>query len=180
MSTSRRDAALAELRARTAGFAGLPLASASDVISMQQGGRDVILIDVRSPPERAVSTLPGALDQHSFAALAREEPERVAAAVLVPFCTIGYRSGLYCEWIRGGGLGTAASSELDVRNGEGVVLWSHDVGTFVQDGAPVRSLHVYGSAWDLAADGFDTVTFGPAGHLSAALRVAWQWFGSWQ
>ena len=78
MSTSRRDAALAELRARTAGFAGLPLASASDVISMQQGGRDVILIDVRSPPERAVSTLPGALDQHSFAALAREEPERVS------------------------------------------------------------------------------------------------------
>ena len=54
----------------------------------------------------------------------------------------------------------------------GVVLWSHDVGQFA-NGA--RTVHVYGAEWDVAAEGFRTVRFGPMGHLQGAASVVCAW-----
>ncbi|CAN0412274.1 unnamed protein product, partial [Laminaria digitata] len=100
--------------------------------------------------------------------------------VVVPYCTVGYRSGVYAKKLLDLGYPS-------VRNGEGVVLWTHDVGsglvapkadvtlagTGLGNGAEdragngedveVKRLHVYGPPWDHAREDFETVIFTPKG-----------------
>ena len=155
-----------ELFARwTRSFADIPRASGKEVVQLRDSGRKVMLIDVRSTAEMEVSVLPGAIGADEFERRYRSSPEEYHDAVLIPYCTIGFRSGLFCRRLLAGEFGPPAP---DVRNGEGVVLWSFDVGAF-EGGA--RALHVYGSEWDVAAAGFETVRFGARGHLAGALRL---------
>ena len=156
----------ADLLARwTRSFADIPRASGKEVVTLRDSGRKVVLIDVRSSAEMEVSVLPGAIGADEFERRCRSSPEEYHGAICIPYCTIGFRSGLYCRRLLAGEFGLPAP---DVRNGEGVVLWSFDVGTF-EGGA--RALHVYGSEWDVAAAGFKTVRFGARGHLAGALRM---------
>ena len=155
-----------ELFARwTRSFADIPRASGKEVVHLRDSGRKVVLIDVRSTAEMEVSVLPGAIGADEFGRRYRSSPEEYHDAILIPYCTIGFRSGLFCRRLLAGEFGPPAP---DVRNGEGVVLWSFDVGAF-EGGA--RALHVYGSEWDVAAAGFETVRFGARGHLAGALRL---------
>ena len=155
-----------ELFARwTRSFADIPRASGKEVVQLRDSGRKVVLIDVRSTAEMEVSVLPGAIGADEFGRRYCSSPEEYHDAVLIPYCTIGFRSGLFCRRLLAGEFGPPAP---DVRNGEGVVLWSFDVGAF-EGGA--RALHVYGSEWDVAAAGFETVRFGARGHLAGALRL---------
>ena len=66
-------------------------------LRLRRGGgaqtKRLVLVDVRTPEEVSVSTLPGALTRADY------EREKDAAAyrnaVVVPFCTIGARSGAH-------------------------------------------------------------------------------------
>lgn len=81
---------------------------------------------------------------------------------------------MYCRRLLSGQL-LGGQVPVDVRNGEGVVLWSHDVGRFA-DGA--KQLHCYGAEWDLAAHGFRTVVHTRAGAVAAVpafLHALW-WY----
>ena len=114
------DAARALHHKYTASFATLPQASASIVLTLQQeaaaGGRKCVLIDVRTDDEQAVSMLPGAVSRGSFErSLEGGGREAIIRSVIIPYCTIGFRSGHYCATLRER-LGAAA----DVRNGEGL------------------------------------------------------------
>ena len=150
----------------TRSFADIPRASGKEVVQLRDSGCKVVLIDVRSTAEMDVSVLPGAIGAEEFERRCRSSPEEYHDAICIPYCTIGFRSGLYCRRLLAGEFGLPAPD--DVRNGEGVVLWSFDVGTY-EGGA--RALHVYGSEWDVAAAGFETVRFGARGHLAGALRL---------
>ena len=167
MSDDRRASAAALLEKWTASFADVPRVSGEEVVRLREAGQQVELIDVRSAAERDVSVLPGAIPAAEFESRCRSSPEQYRGAVLVPYCTIGYRSGLYCRRLLAGEFGPGPP-DADVRNGEGVVMWSHDVGK-LEGGA--RRLHVYGAAWDCAAEGFETVRFGGRGHLAGALKL---------
>ena len=68
------------------------------------------------------------------------------------------------------------------------VLWSHDAGALAPCAAPgaaaplepcVWRLHVFGAQWDVAAEGYETVAFGPGGQAVAALRFAWERAQAW-
>lgn len=165
MDDDRRAKAAELLQGWTRSFADIPRASGKEVVQLRDSGRKVVLIDVRSTAEMEVSVLPGAIGADEFERRCRSSPEEYHDAICIPYCTIGFRSGLYCRRLLAGEFGLPAP---DVRNGEGVVLWSFDVGTF-EGGA--RVLHVYGSDWDVAAAGFETVRFGARGHLAGALRL---------
>mmetsp|Transcript_30431 Transcript_30431/g.97080 ORF Transcript_30431/g.97080 Transcript_30431/m.97080 type:complete len:141 (+) Transcript_30431:160-582(+) len=131
--------------------------------------------------------LPGAVTQEAFERELERDPAGFGGAMLVPYCTISFRSGIYAEKLqaRVQELFPAPGAAPAVRNGEGVVMWSHDVGEFVAaeasggsgggDGAAVsvKRLHVYGSAWDVAADGFETRTFGTWRYITAGVGVFW-------
>ncbi len=116
------------------------------------GAEAFILVDVRTAQEREVSMLPGAITRADFES---RLPKLVASPgshgpTVVVYCTIGRRSADYAQQMKGLG--------VEVLNLEGSVLaWTHAGGQLVNAGVPTNTLHVYGSRWDLAADGYETV-----------------------
>lgn len=109
---------------------------------------DVLLVDVRSEAERAVSTLPGAITAEEFEA--RMDEYGLSGRTLVAYCTIGARSSAYARAMRQRG--------IDMINLEGSVLaWTHAGGMFTASNVPTKRLHVFGRRWNLAADGYETV-----------------------
>ena len=113
--------------------------SGSEVLALAKS-RPVVLVDVREPYERAVSTLPGALSEEAFLARRAE----TANATVVAYCTIGYRSGMFVR--------SMAHLNATVYNLRGGVLgWLHAGGNLTDPtGQPSLRVHVYGSTWNLA------------------------------
>lgn len=120
-------------------FESAPEISPEDALALWREGK-LLPIDARSPEERAVSTLPGAVTEQAYLA----DPERFAGKVPVAYCTIGYRSGIL--------VASLARQGLPVANLAGGLLgWLHAGGTLVAaSGEPTRTVHVYGRTWDLA------------------------------
>ena len=133
-------------------------------------------MDVRSDSERNVSTIPGSISREDFES---RELQSLKGRCVVPYCTIGVRSGRYALRLKKSGF-------TDVHNGEGVLLWSHvaqgddklvkvpAVATTELpsgNGTPGAScmhsnvresashIHVFSPRFDLAADGYTPVTF---------------------
>jgi len=104
----------------------------------------VVLVDVRPPKERAVSMIPGAVSQERF----EGNREAYAGRLVVAYCTIGHRSGLYTEeLVRQGVL---------ARNLRGSLLaWAHADRAFANGSGETRRAHVYGRRWNLLPDGFE-------------------------
>jgi sodium/bile acid cotransporter 7 len=127
-------------------FPDVPSVAPAELPDLAAGGR-MVLVDVRTPAEQEVSRLPGALTTADFEARRAE----LAGSVVVTYCTVGYRSGLYAARLR--------SQGWDARNLAGSLLaWTHTGGALVgPDGQPTKRLHVYGERWNLAAAGYETV-----------------------
>ena len=107
---------------------------------------DTVLVDVRSPAERAVSTLPGALTPDQF----EDQIEELEHCTVVAYCTVGARSSMYAR--RMGRKG------IPVLNLEGSLLaWTHAGGELTDGSSPTKRLHVFGPKWNLTADGYEGV-----------------------
>jgi sodium/bile acid cotransporter 7 len=116
--------------------------SPQGVADRQKSG-DLVLVDVRTQEEQAVSMLPGAITAEAFAAA--EETYRDKA--VITYCT----SGVYADELRQKG--------FDVCNLKGSLLaWTH-AGLPLKDaaGQDTKRVHVYGKTWDLAAEGYEAV-----------------------
>lgn len=99
----------------------------------------ILLVDVRSDEERAVSTLPGAISAKEYEA----NPGRYAGVAVVAYCTVGARSSRFASTMQARG--------FDVRNLSGSILaWTHDGGELDHEGEPTTDVHVYGESWNLA------------------------------
>ena len=129
-------------RYREQGFAEVPDLGPDQLSTLDSP----VLIDVREPYERAVSMLPGALSLEDF----ERDAEAYRGRILVPYCTIGARSGVVTRRLRAAG--------YDARNLAGSILaWTYTGRALERDGQPTRAVHTYGSSWDLTADGYDAV-----------------------
>jgi len=112
---------------------------------LQQQELKIVLVDVRSPKERAVSIIPGAIALKEFERDLKQyiNPE----TIVIAYCTIGYRSGKYAEKLRQQG--------IDILNLEGSLLaWSHLKGELVDDQGSTTKVHVFGRQWQLTADNY--------------------------
>jgi sodium/bile acid cotransporter 7 len=120
--------------------------SVQELMQLQRE-QSVVLVDVRSPKEQAVSMLPGAIPQATF----EQERDRLPDMPIVAYCTIGYRSGLFAQRLQQQG--------VPVRNLRGSILaWTHAGGNLMDaSGQPTRKLHVYSKRWDLIASGYEAV-----------------------
>ena len=108
--------------------------------------QSAVLVDVREPHERRVSMLPGAITQEDF----ERNSARYRSWMVVPYCTIGLRSGLYTREIRGRG--------FEVRNLAGSALaWAHAGLPFEAGGKVTRRVHVYNADWNLLPSGYEPV-----------------------
>ena len=77
------------------------------VALLEQAEDSVVLVDVRSEPEIAVSMLPGAITRAEF----EQNRQAFAGRIVVPYCTVGGRSLVYA-W-------KLADQGIDVRNYRG-------------------------------------------------------------
>ncbi len=110
------------------------------------GDDDLVLVDVRSPDERAASMLPGAITVEAF----RKDLARYAGANIVAYCTSGHRSGLFVHSMSGSGLGLS--------NLKGSILaWTHVGGALACADGPTKRVHVHGRRTNLIANGYEAV-----------------------
>lgn len=132
-------------QARTA-FRGVPEISASEVMSRREAGEDLVLVDVRTPEERKVSMIEGAITADQFEA----ESAKHKGATVVCYCTIGGRSGQYAQQLCGRGVNAV--------NMPGAVLsWSHAGGAFVDANGPTKRVNTHDAKFDLLAEGHEAV-----------------------
>gem|GEM_PF-1205255 len=111
--------------------------------------RPAVLVDVREPHERRVSMLPGAITREDF----ERNRARYRSWLVVPYCTIGVRSGHYTRTLRTQG--------FEARNLAGSALaWAHAGLPFEADGKATRRVHVYDPGWNLLPRGYIPVVSG--------------------
>lgn len=135
-------------------------------------GKPIILVDCRTPGERAVSRLPGSIPQEAFEARLKGQGSSASSkggdsseatgaaaslegATVVAYCTIGYRSGLFAN-------GLAKDHGLKAYNLRGSILsWAHAGGALVDaTGKPTKRLHTYGAKWALEPAGYESTWYG--------------------
>ncbi|MEZ4317791.1 MAG: rhodanese-like domain-containing protein [Myxococcota bacterium] len=105
-----------------------------------------VLVDVRPEEERKVSMIPGAITKEAFEA----DPEKYRGQTIVPYCTIGARSGLYAKKLMNDG--------WEVRNLKGSLLsWTYAGLPLEDENGPTHRVHTYGKRWALQADGYESV-----------------------
>lgn len=120
--------------------------SAEEVQKLQQQEK-VILVDVRNREEMEISMIMGGISQAEF----ERNKEKYRNNTIVPYCTIGSRSGIYAEELQKQGF-------KKVFNLEGSILsWSHAGGKLVNRKGITNRIHTYGKKWELAAENYQTV-----------------------
>jgi len=126
-------------------FPGQPEISVAEWVARPRG-RPAVLVDVREPQERQVSMLPGAISRQDF----ERNRARYRSWVVVPYCTIGLRSGLYTRELRRRGF---AARNL----AGGVLAWAHAGLPFEAEGQATRRVHVHSADWNLLPRGYEPV-----------------------
>lgn len=115
-------------------------------LAARRAEEKVVLVDVRSPAEQAVSMIPGAITSEQF----EQNPSEYEGATIVTYCTIGHRSGLYAQQL--------LSRGLKAVNLKGAILgWTHNGGELKDAGGPTHRLHVNNPKCALQAEGYEGV-----------------------
>ena len=109
---------------------------------------NVLFVDVRSHDEQEISTLPGAITEKEF----REDPNAYTDRIIISYCTISYRSGIFAKEFKDKGI-----SILNLKGG--LLGWVHDGGMVYDQNKETNLIHVYGKKWDLAPDEYKTRVF---------------------
>jgi rhodanese-related sulfurtransferase len=161
----------------------VPTISWTDVVAHGfLGDDDIVLVDVRTEEEQAVSMIQGAIRASEFSALYLDQPVQDASErsklLVVPYCADGHRSYLFLKKIMEFGFHSA-------KNSEGIVWWTHEVGSMSEDtlslslsgsgstggmascllgasGVRTNHVHVYSEDLSLADPSYVCEWFGPA------------------
>ncbi len=107
---------------------------------------NVVVVDVRSPEEQAVSMIDGAITSGEFEA----RLEAYEGATVVAYCTLGHRSGLYVQELQSRGW-----TALNLIGA--IVAWTHVGGALADGDGPTRMVHVWDRRYNLAAEGYEPV-----------------------
>ena len=106
----------------------------------------VIFIDVREPDEQQVSMLANAVTDKDYL----RDPEKYKDFVIIGYCTISYRSGLFVKQLQEKGV-----HAINLQGG--ILAWTHDGGKVYSQNKETDRIHVYGAKWNLAPDKYKTV-----------------------
>ncbi len=113
-------------------------------IALENG--TAIIVDTRLDAERSISTIPGAISKQEF----ERNADSFRSKIVVNYCTIGYRSGIYTRKLKNRG--------FNAKNLKGSILaWAHAGFDFQVNGETTKCAHVYGEDWNLLPTGFKPV-----------------------
>lgn len=92
------DGIIERLRTR---FPSVPHVTPDQLHEMQAAGKNILIVDVRTPDERAVSYVPGSIAASEYESRQEyETPATDSSTIVCCYCTIGYRSSQYAEKLR--------------------------------------------------------------------------------
>jgi rhodanese-related sulfurtransferase len=122
-------------------FWNVPQIGTEELATWLKADRPILILDVRTEAEYAVSHIRGAR---------RVDPEARASQVLaglptdrpiVTYCSVGYRSAALAQRL-------IAAGRKDVFNLEGSIFqWANEGRPLEQDGKPVSTVHPYNDSW---------------------------------
>lgn len=100
-----------------------------------------VVVDVRSAKEVNVSVIPGAITQAQF----EKDAAKYQGKLVIPYCTVGGRSGAYAKQLVGKG--------VKVKNYQGSILKWIDAGLplVTLDGEPTNRVHTYSDRYRVPA-----------------------------
>ncbi len=98
---------------------------------------DFVVVDVRSDAEINVSVIPGAITKAQF----EKNKQLYEGRTVIPYCTVGGRSGAYAKQLAGSG--------MKVKNYQGSILKWIDAGLplVTLDGKPTHRVHTHSSRY---------------------------------
>ena len=143
----------------------VPIISAREALELKNTSQDnvVVLIDVRSCPEQRTSMIRGALTQEEFDAKVKAS-ELPPGAILIPYCTIGYRSGQFGKRLQ------KQFPESTVKNHEGILMHTYTSESLVKRGSEGEQdseatvVHTHSYPWSsMQHPRYSQVYFGPRG-----------------
>lgn len=106
-----------------------------------------ILVDVRTEKEIEVSIIPGAMLKKDF----QNSKDLYRNKIIIPYCTIGYRSGLYSKELISNGY-----NALNFKGG--ILSWVNSRGELVKSsGDKTNKLHVYGKKWNIVPKNIQSI-----------------------
>jgi len=127
-------------------FPNVPELTVNQLVQKQKNDKNLVLVDVRTAKEQAVSMIPGAITQDAF----EKHKDQYKDKHIVTYCTIGYRSGLYAKKLRGQG--------FDAANLKGSILsWTQAGQPLVNKDGKTKRVDVYGPKWNLARHDYTAV-----------------------
>lgn len=112
------------------------------------GERPLVLFDVRTVEEFAAGHLPGAVrldPELSATAFATAHGGRIAAADVVLYCAVGWRSGVLLDRVRARGAAHRPASMANLRGG--LFRW-HAEGFSVVSASSPAFVHPFDAAWE--------------------------------
>jgi rhodanese-related sulfurtransferase len=166
----RKAEAEAMMIGYTSKFVGLPVLNSQQINELiAQSNEDILLVDVREVEEQQVSMLPTAISEADFLIC---KPQLSKSTRIVPYCTIGHRSGVY-------GMKLLEEGFDNVYNGEGIILWSHLENSKLVTGpngsSTTNRVHTFGSQWDKVPGHIESVHFGTLSMLKAFCSYILGW-----
>lgn len=126
-------------------FHGIKELSVENLLNMQSKA-PIILVDVRTDAERAISIIPGAISENEF----NQKKENFKGIPIVAYCTIGYRSGLFAKKIMQEGF-------LSYNLIGGVLAWAEAGQSFQNNHGKTNLVHVYAEEWNILPIGYKAV-----------------------
>ncbi len=102
---------------------------------------DFVVVDVRSDEEVNVSIIPGAITKAKY----EKDAGKYRDKLVIPYCTVGGRSGAYAKQLAGKG--------VKVKNYEGSILKWIDAGLplVTLEGQPTNRVHTYSDRYRVPA-----------------------------
>lgn len=102
---------------------------------------DFVVVDVRSDAEVSVSVIPGAITKAQY----ELERKKYEGRTVIPYCTVGGRSGAYAKEL--------AKMGVKVKNYKGSILKWIDAGLplVTLDGQPTNRVHTYSDRYRIPA-----------------------------
>ena len=132
-------------QAREKSFPNIPHVTVEKLLS-ELKTKKLVIVDVRSPQERRVSMIPGAISAEDF----ERDSKAYKPFRIVSYCTIGGRSGVYTKRLREAGFNAV--------NLKGSILaWAHAGQELIDENGPTLRVHVYEKKWSLLPRGYEPV-----------------------
>lgn len=164
-------------------------------LSTEQREEQFVLVDVREPEERSVSYIPGSVTADEFLQQLTNSADSTNPYknhVVIPYCTIGVRSGWFCDKLVQ--LGHFPSNQ--VRNLDGSILaYAHRLQELEclltqkpeptykslesamlvnESGERTKKIHTFSSDWDLGPSSFQTEQFSGVTLIGKKLKLGYQ------